>query len=194
MSDRPEQITLLLQKWQKGDQEALEKLLPAVYDELRRIARRYLRKERADHSFQSTDLVDEAYLRLIKQNRVDWQGRAHFFAISANLMRRILVDHARKRLAEKRKSETRKVPFVSGFTPDKQQDLEYLVDVDDAIGRLAERQPRQARVVELKFFVELTNDEIASVLDVSPATVKRDWSRARSFLASELGGPQDAPA
>lgn len=187
VADSTEHITLLLERWQQGDEEALDELLPAVYDELRLIARRHLVKERADHSFQSTDLVDEAYLRLIEQNRVDWQGRAHFYGIAANFMRRILVDHARKRLAKKRPPQGRKVTLVPEITPGQDQDLAYLIDVDEAISKLAEVQPRQARVVELKFFVEMTNDEIATVLEVAPATVKRDWQRARSFLAERLG-------
>ena len=186
MPESPQDITLLLEAWQSGHEEALEELLPAVYDELRRIARRYLYQERADHTFKSTDLVHEAYLRLVNQNRVEWQSRAHFYAIAATFMRRILADHARKRLAKKRGAQPRKITLNPAITPAKDSDLVYLVDLDEALSRLEADHPRQARVVELKAFVELSIDEIAEVLDIAPATVKRDWTAAKSYLADEL--------
>lgn len=187
MPESPQDITLLLEEWQAGNEEALEDLLPQVYDELRRIARRYLYHERADHTLKSTDLVHEAYLRLVNQNRVEWQSRSHFYAIAATLMRRILADHARKRLAKKRIAQAQKITLNPAITPSKDADLTYIVDLDEALTKLEAKHPRQSRVVELKVFVELTIDEIADVLEIAPATVKRDWAAAKSYLAEELG-------
>ena len=179
-------ITLLLEEWRGGDEDALEELLPAVYDELRKIARQYMYKERADHSFRSTDLVHEAYLRLIHQDRVEWQNRTHFYAIAATFMRRILADHARKKLTKKRGARQGKITLNPAIAAANEADLTYLVDLDEALVRLEAENPRQSRVVELKVFAELTIPEIADVLDIAPATVKRDWSAARSYLAAEL--------
>lgn len=179
-------ITLLLEEWRGGDEDALEELLPAVYDELRKIARQHLYKERAGHSFKSTDLVHEAYLRLINQDRVEWQNRAHFYAIAATFMRRILADHARKKLTKKRGERIGKITLNPAIAAADEADLTYLVDLDEALVRLEAEHPRQSRVVELKVFAELTIPEIADVLDIAPATVKRDWSAARSYLAAEL--------
>lgn len=179
-------ITLLLDAWRGGDEHALEELLPAVYDELRKIARRHLYKERPDHSFKSTDLVHEAYLRLINQDRVEWQNRAHFYAIAATFMRRILADHARKKLTKKRGARHGKITLNPAIASAEEADLTYLVDLDEALVGLETEHPRQSRVVELKVFAELTIPEIADVLDIAPATVKRDWSAARSYLAAKL--------
>ena len=186
-------ITQLLQEWRAGDQEALDALLPVVYQELRLLARQHLRRERPDHSFRSTDLVHEVYLKLVQQEHVDWQSRAHFFALAATFIRRILVDHAKKRLAEKRRAQRQKITLNPELTPGQEVDLGYLVDVDSALGRLAADHPRSARVVELKFFVELNIEEIAEVLEIAPSTVKRDWKLAKLFLARELAPPTAAP-
>jgi RNA polymerase sigma factor (TIGR02999 family) len=179
-------ITLLLEEWQAGDERAHEELLAAVYDELRKIARRYLFKEPADHSFRSIDLVHEAYLRLIDQTRVHWQNRNHFYGIAATLMRRVLADYARKKLAIKRGAQHHAITLNHAVANTKEADLEYIFDLDEALARLEADHPRRARVVELKLFVELTIDEIADVLDIAPATVKRDWNAAKSFLADQL--------
>lgn len=179
-------ITLLLEEWQAGDERAHEELLAAVYDELRKIARRYLFKEPADHSFRSIDLVHEAYLRLIDQTRVHWQNRNHFYGIAATLMRRVLADYARKNLAIKRGAQHHAITLNHAVANTKEADLEYIFDLDEALARLEADHPRRARVVELKLFVELTIDEIADVLDIAPATVKRDWNAAKSFLADQL--------
>ncbi len=187
------EITQLLQDWRAGDQEALDALLPVVYEELRTMARYHLVRERPDHSFKSTDLVHEVYLKLVQQENVDWQSRAHFFALAATFTRRILVDHAKKWLAEKRRPQRHKVTLEPEITPGQEVDLEYLVDVDAALKKLAADQPRQARVVELKFFAELNIEEIAEVLEIAPSTVKRDWNRAKDFLATELAAPTNAP-
>lgn len=177
-------VTELLAKWGVGDQEALEELVPLVYDELRRVAHRYLRHERPDHTLQSTALVHEAYLRLQKQGAKEFENRAHFFAISAQLMRQILVEHARRRLAAKRAGGHRlalddSVSLVKSKSVD-------LVLLDDALTGLARLDPRQSRIVELRFFSGLSIDETSSVLGISPATVKRDWTTARVWLLHEM--------
>ena len=177
-------VTELLAKWGAGDQEALEELVPLVYDELRRVAHRYLRHERPDHTLQSTALVHEAYLRLQKQGAKEFENRAHFFAISAQLMRQILVEHARRRHAAKRAGGHRlalddTVSLVNSKSVD-------LVLLDDALNGLARLDPRQSRIVELRFFSGLSVEETSSVLGISPATVKRDWMTARVWLLHEM--------
>ena len=177
-------VTELLAKWRAGDQEALEKLVPLVYDELRRVAHRYLRHERPDHTLQSTALVHEAYLRLQKQGAKEFENRAHFFAISAQLMRQILVEHARRRLATKRAGGHRlALDDTIGFAKSKSVDM---VSLDEALNGLARLDPRQSRVVELRFFGGLSVEETSSVLGISPATVKRDWMTARVWLLHEM--------
>ncbi|MGO8793159.1 MAG: sigma-70 family RNA polymerase sigma factor [Terriglobia bacterium] len=185
MPDPPGDITLLLTELQVGNRAAESKLVPLVYDELRRLARRYMRGERADHTLQPTALVHEAYLRLLGQRDVQWQNRAHFFGVAAQLMRRILVDHARAHRAEKRGGDEPKVTLdtVFVFTEAKGADL---VAVDEALTRLTERDPRQGRIVELRFFGGLTEEEAAEVLGVSTRTVKRDWKVARAWLYKEV--------
>lgn len=183
-------VSGLLQAWSGGDQTALEKLTPIVYDELRRLARRYIRGERPGHSLQPTALVNEAYLRLVDYKRMKWQNRAHFFAVSAQLMRRILVEHARRHNV-KRGGD---VPHVSldeatvlgaGETADPN-----LVALDDAMNALEKVDPRKVQVVEMRFFGGLSVEETAEVLKVSPITVMRDWSTAKAWLYRELtGGP-----
>lgn len=179
-------ITHLLKEWSDGDQQALEDLAPLVYDELRQQAARYLRKERPNHSLQATALIHEAFLRLIDVKEVEWQNRAHFFAIAANLMRRILVDHARKRDAEKRGGSQIWLTLDESLAVAQETDVDLLA-IDEALDRLAAIDPQQARIVELRFFSGLTVEETATALDISPKTVKRDWSVARAWLRREIG-------
>ncbi len=179
------EITDLLLAWSDGDRGALEKLTPLVYQELHRLAQVYLRGERAGHSLQTTALVNEAYLRLIDASRMRWQNRAHFFAVSAQLMRHILVDFARSRRNRKRGGEAQQVSLDEALTVCPERSAE-LVALDDALTDLARLDERQSRVVELRFFGGLTEGEIAEVLQVSPRTVSSDWSLARSWLLREL--------
>ncbi|MEO8505754.1 MAG: sigma-70 family RNA polymerase sigma factor [Acidobacteriota bacterium] len=191
----PGAVTALLLRWQEGDQAALEQLLPLVYEELRRMASRQLRGERPGHTLQPTAVVHEAYLRLVDQRRIQWQNRAQFFGIAAQLMRRVLVDHARARQALKRGGL---MPPVSldGFDPGAPSPglgFADLVDLDSALTRLAALDADQARIVELRFFGGLTVEETATLVGSSPATVKRDWSSAKAWLFRELGGRHDSP-
>lgn len=182
----PEEITELLIDWGKGDQAALEKLMPLVYNELRRLAGNYLRREPAGHTLQPTALVNEAYLKLIGQRNAKWQNRAHFFAISAKLMRRILVDHARQRQAAKRGgSEQERLSITSAETLLKQPEIDLLA-LNEALDELAQMDPQQGRIVELKFFGGLSIEETAEVLNISHATVERDWKMARAWLRRQL--------
>jgi RNA polymerase sigma factor (TIGR02999 family) len=180
-------VSRLLRAWSDGDQRALGQLTPIVYDELRRLARRYLRRERAGHSLQTTALVNEAYLRLVDYKHMHWQNRAHFLAVSAQAMRRILVDHARRRNV-KRGAGAEHIPFDAAAVIcfDRSGDF---VSLDDALTALAERAPRKAKVVELRFFGGLSVDEIAEVLHVSSITVMREWKSAKAWLYRELAGP-----
>ncbi len=184
MSENQE-VTLLLSALTRGDDGAATKLIPVVYDELRRLAGSYLRRERVDHTLQATALVHEAYLKLVEQRSVDWQSRAHFFGVAAQLMRRILIDHARGHTRQKRGGEQRKVSLDEAFVFSEKQ-ADELLAVDDSLNRLAEIDPRQARVVELRFFGGLSVEEAAEVLGVSPKTVKRDWSVAKAWLYADL--------
>ena len=175
--------TRLLQRWNQGDRDALDQLLPVVYDELRRLARGYLNRERAQHTLQSTALVHEAYLRLVDQN-TDWQGRAHFFGVAAQMMRRILVDHARARSAAKR-GDGLKVTLDEGMAIAEQRNLDVLA-LDRALQSLAQIDEKQCKIVELRYFAGLSIEETAEVLSISPATVKRDWSVAKAWLARAM--------
>ena len=181
----PEQVTGLLVDWSNGDKAALDKLMPLVYDELRRLARYYMRRERAGQTLQTTALVNEAYLRLVDQRNVRWQNRAHFFAIAAQLMRRILVDKARKRYNAKRGGNLRKVSLDGVAVLSGERDAD-LIALDEALRALAELDARQARVVELRYFGGLSDAETAEVLKVSVGTVRRDWTLARAWLLNEL--------
>ncbi len=181
----PKEVTQLLIAWSNGDQEALEKLVPLVYDELRRIARRYMKREPAGHTLETTALVNEAYLRLIEQKGMKWQNRAHFFAISAQLMRRILVSMARARQADKRGGEARQVSLDEALVISEERAAE-LVALDEAMNELAALDPRRTRVVELRYFGGLSVEETAEVLKISPETVMRDWKRAKAWLYTEL--------
>ncbi len=180
-------ITQILQAWSDGNQAALDELLPIIYDELHRQAARYLRKERTDHTLQPTALVHEAYLKLIGQENVRWQNRSHFFAIAANAMRRILVDYARTRNREKRGGALENLPLDDAALQiaAKEKTID-LVALDEALNRLAEFDERQARIVELKYFSGLDNDETAEVLGVSNVTVRRDWNLAKAWLFQQL--------
>jgi RNA polymerase sigma factor (TIGR02999 family) len=181
----PHEVTLLLSALSSGDEQAGEKLIPLVYDELRRLARSYMRRERTDHTLQATALVHEAYLKLVEQRSTNWQSRAHFFGVAAQVMRRILIDHARGHLRQKRGGEYEKVVLDEGLIFSPEQSAELLA-VDEALKRLARRDERQARVVELRFFGGLSVEEAAAVLGISPKTVKRDWSVAKAWLYAEL--------
>jgi RNA polymerase sigma factor (TIGR02999 family) len=188
-----QQVTRLLMDWSNGDQNALEQLTPLVYSELRRLAGRYLRKERSDHTLQSTALVHEAFLRMIDQRSVRWQNRAHFFGVAAQMIRRILVDHARSRYASKRGSGAPKLSLDEAIALPDRKDLD-LVALDDALNSLAKIDPQQSRIVELRFFTGLTVEETAEVLGISPATVKRDWVTAKAWLYRDISRATGAGA
>lgn len=179
----PAEVTDLLRAWRAGDAVARDTLLERVYADLKRLAAAQLRGERAGHTLEPTALVHESYLRLIGQARIDWRDRAHFFGLAAAMMRRVLVDHARRRLARKRRAD--EPPPTFPVTAPRVAAVE-LLDLDRALGLLAEESPRPARVVELRYFAGLEIDEVAACLAVSPATVKRDWEFARAFLHAEL--------
>jgi len=178
-------VTILLKAWSDGDESALHKLTPLVYAELHRLARRYMAGEHQQHTLQATALLNEAYMRLIDWKNVRWQNRAHFFAVSAQMMRRILVDYARSRRNQKRGGGACRVTLDEAFvfSQDKSPDL---IAVDAALERLAEIDPRKSRVVELRFFGGLSLEEMAEVLKVSPFTVHRDWKLAKAWLHREL--------
>jgi len=176
---------MLLSALTNGEEGAASKLIPMVYDELRRLAGSYMRRERVDHTLQATALVNEAYLKLIEQRAVNWQSRAHFFGVAAQLMRRILIDYARGHTLEKSGGEQKKVSLDEVFLFSEQQ-ADELLAVDDSLNLLAKMDPRQARVVELRFFAGLSVEEAAEALGVSPKTVKRDWSVAKAWLYADL--------
>ena len=181
----PAEVTRLLVAWRGGDAGALDRLLPLVYAELRRVAHRYMRDERPNHPLQTTALVHEAYLRLIDVKRVDWQSRNHFFAVSAQLMRRILVEAARRRNAGKRGGDASHVPLDEAFVPAADHGADLLA-LDEALEHLATLAPRKARVVELRYFAGLSVKETADVLGVSVETVMRDWRMAKLWLQRDL--------
>lgn len=180
-----QEVTQLLSALTQGEDGAASKLIPVVYQELRSLAANCMRRERVDHTLQATALVHEAYLKLVEQRSVNWQSRAHFFGIAAQLMRRILIDHARGHSRQKRGGEQKKVSLDEAFVFLEEQ-ADELLAVDDSLNRLAEIDPRQARVVELRFFGGLSVEEAAEVLEVSPKTVKRDWSVAKAWLYADL--------
>jgi RNA polymerase sigma factor (TIGR02999 family) len=177
-------VTQLLLAWGQGDQAALDQLVPLVYDELRRLAQHYLRRERPGHTLQTSALVNEAFLRLIDQ-QVSWQNRAHFFGVSARLMRRVLVDYARERRTEKRGGEQMRLELDEALDIAEARDAD-LIALDDALNSLAEIDPQQSRVVELRYFGGLTIAETAEALGISTATVEREWNMARAWLRREL--------
>ena len=178
-------VTKLLLDWGAGNRAALDALTPLVYDELRRLAGHYLRRERPDHTLQSTALVHEAYMRLIDQRNVRWQNRAQFFGLAAELIRRILVDHARAKQAAKRGGTAVKLTLDEALDASAGRDLD-LVRLDDSLKALAEVDAQQGRIVELRYFAGLTIEETAEALDISPATVKRDWVVAKAWLRRQM--------
>jgi RNA polymerase sigma factor (TIGR02999 family) len=178
-------ITQLLLDWSKGDQKSLDTLLPVVYQELRRLAQHYLKQERSDHTLQATALVHEAYLKLIDTNDVQWQNRAHFFGVAAQVMRHILVDMARQRRAHKR-GGGHKLPLDEALSvPGEPEDLNLLA-LDEALDKLAESDPQQSKIIELRYFGGLSVEETAEALGISPTTVKREWRVARAWLYQEI--------
>ena len=186
-SAAPESFTQLLVRWGQGDRAALNEMLPHVYDELRKLASYHLKRERKNHTLQATALVNEAYLRLINQREVDWKNRAQFLSIASESMRRILVDYARDRAAEKRGGDFQRISLSVANPSFKRKDLD-MIELDDALKQLAERDARKSRVVELKFFGGLTTREIAEVLQISHATVEREWTLGRTLLYRALSG------
>ncbi len=187
MSSTPprQQVTQMLVDWSRGNREAAVQLMPLVYEELRLIARGYLQRERSDHTLQATALVHEAYLRLVDQTQLTWKNRAHFFGVAARVMRRILVDHARRHGAEKRGGDWAKVELDEARLSASSRPVD-LIALDEALLDLAKLDPRQSQIVELRFFGGLTIEEAAEVLDVSPRTVRRDWRIAKAWLRREI--------
>jgi len=178
-------VTELLVAWGQGDKAALDELMPVVYDELRRLAQSYLSRERPGHTLQTTALVHEAYLRLVDQRSVDWQNRAQFFGIAAQMMRRILINHAKERSAQKRQGYATKVSLDDAVSFFEQREVD-LVALDEALNGLAVLDPQQTQIVELRFFGGLTIAEVAEVVGLSPATIKREWDSAKLWLRREL--------
>jgi RNA polymerase sigma factor (TIGR02999 family) len=185
MTAPPHQVTQLLQEWSEGDENALARLMPLVHDELHRLAHQHMRRESAGHVLQTSALINEAYLRLVDQPQIRWQGRAHFFGIAARLMRHILVDDARKRNAAKRGGSFIQVPLDEANTVVQDQ-AESVAALDDALQKLEKIDERQGKIVELRFFGGLSIEETAEVLKVSPGTVMRDWTFARAWLRNEM--------
>jgi RNA polymerase sigma factor (TIGR02999 family) len=184
-------VTQLLVNWSRGDNAALEELMPLVYGELRRLASAYLRRERSNHTLQSTALVNEAFMRLVNQQDVQWKSRAHFYAIAAQMIRRILVDYARSQHAEKRGAGAVKLVLDEAMAvPQQAADID-LLGLNDALERLAELDERQSRIVELRFFTGLSIEETAEVMNLSPASIKREWQTARAWLFREMSNAPD---
>jgi len=180
-----QQITILLVEWGKGNREALNDLMPLVYGELRRIAHRFMRRQSSEHTFQTTELIHEAYLKLARGTEQNWQNRAHFYGVAAQAMRHILVDYARSKQSQKRGGWQEKVTLDETLAVSARNSQEMIL-LDEALNQLAALDERKAQVVELKYFGGLTNEQIAEVLKVSPETVKRDWRFSRTWLLREL--------
>jgi RNA polymerase sigma factor (TIGR02999 family) len=185
MQSEPNDITRLLIAWRNGEAEALDDLMPLVHRELKRIARNFMRRQRVGHTLQTTALVNEAFVRLVDSDKVNWQDRSHFFAMSAQLMRRVLVDAARRRNSEKRGGERIQVSLAEDVRSVEPDGVD-VVAIDEALQRLAALNQRQCQIVELRYFGGLTEDEIAETLNVSTRTVRRDWNVARAWLYREL--------
>jgi RNA polymerase sigma factor (TIGR02999 family) len=185
MDAAPESVTQLLIRWSSGDKTALEELTPLVYGELRRLAKRYMERERQGHTLQTSALINEAYLRLIDQQSVEWKDRAHFFAVSSQIMRHILVDHARKYRSDKRGAGAQRLP-LGDVAAANQRRADEFVALDEALENLAAFDSRQSRIVELRFFGGLSVEETAEVLHVSPITVMREWRTAKAWLHGAL--------
>lgn len=185
-AEKSREISRILQEWGEGRPEASEELMPLVYEELRRQAARYLRRERPGHTLQTTALIHETYLKLIDQRNVDWRNRAHFFGIAAQAMKRILIDHARSRHREKRGGAAENLPLNEArFVVAELRSVD-LIALDEALTRLAEFAPKQATLVELKFFAGMSIEDIAETLQISPATVKREWNSAKAWLHGQI--------
>jgi RNA polymerase sigma factor (TIGR02999 family) len=178
-------VTVLLLDWSQGDKSALDRLTPLVYDELKRLAKRYLRRERTDHTLQSTALANEAFLRLVDQSQVQWQNRAHFFGVAAQMIRRILVDYARARRTDKRGGGVTQLSLDQAIGIPEKRGVE-LIALDEALDELTRLDSKQGRIVELRFFVGLSVEETAEVMAVSATTVKREWTSAKAWLFREL--------
>jgi RNA polymerase sigma factor (TIGR02999 family) len=191
MSQSRQDVTELLVRWSEGDAEALERLMPLVFDELRRLARSHLGREPSGHTLEPTALVSEVYLRLVDQEKLRWQCRSQFFAFAATLMRRILVDHAKAKQTVKRGHGYQRVSLHGGIGIPDSQDIDLLA-LDQALARLEEMDPRQAQIVTLRFFAGLTHEEIGEALGIAPTTVKREWRLARLWLFRELEGGEGA--
>jgi len=187
MSAVPQEITQLLLNWSKGDASALDQLIPLVYPQLRRIARAYMGRENSAQTLQTSALINEAYLRLVNQQQVEWQDRAHFFAVAAQIMRHILVDHARRYRRNKRGGGAQHVELDDISVVCEERAVE-LVALDDALKRLAEMDPRKSQIVELRFFGGLTVDETAEVMKLAPITIMREWRAAKAWLGREVSG------
>ncbi len=187
MSYPPHHVTQLLVDWSNGNQAALDRLMPLVYEELHRLAHRYMGRERPGHTLQTSGLVNEAYLRLIDQSQVRWQNRAHFYGIAAQMMRRILVDYARNRHYAKRGGDNRQVSLSEAVIVSAQRGAEVIA-LDDALKGLAVIDERKSQIVELRFFAGLSIEETAEVLGVSPGTIMRDWTMAKAWLKREMAG------
>ena len=186
---RGDDVTLLLARWRKGSPEAEAELMERVQGELRRLAASYMRRERGGQTLQPTAVVNEAYIRLLPQRGVSWENRAHFFGIAAKMMRRVLVDHARRRNAAKRDAGPGEPVSISGVpSPAREADEVDVLALHDALSKLADVDPRQSEIVEMRFFAGLTVEEIAEVLDISPATVKREWATAKMWLKRQMRG------
>lgn len=181
----PENVTQLLVNWRNGDESALDQLMPIVYDELHRLAKRYMSRERRNHTLQTTALVNEAYLRLVGQGQVEWRNRAHFFGVAAQVMRHVLVDHARSRQYAKRGGDAQRVTLNDDLAISHEDQIEVLA-LDEALNRLAALDERKSRIVELRYFGGLSVEETAEVLGLSAITVKRDWLKAKAWLYREL--------
>ena len=189
MSAAPDEITQLLLNWSRGDDTALDRLVPLVYPELRKLARRYMAQQSPAHTLQTSALLNEAYLRLVDQQAVEWQDRAHFFAAAAQMMRHILIDHARKKHYAKRGAGAQHVPLENVAAAGEQRTLE-LVALDEALTRLSKIDERKSKIVELRFFGGLTVEEAAEVLKLSPITIKREWRSAKAWLQGEIANSQ----
>jgi RNA polymerase sigma factor (TIGR02999 family) len=189
---RPDEITIMLKAWSSGQREIADKFIPIVYEELRRQARRFLRRERGNHTLETAALVHEVYIRLVDQKDINWQSRAHFFGVAAEMMRRILVNYAVNRNRQKRGGGVPKITLDEKIQVGQLDRDVDLIALDEALGRLEKLDARQARIVELRYFGGLSIEETSEVLGISPATVKRDWNMARTWLRSELI-PRDEP-
>ncbi|MFN2502137.1 MAG: sigma-70 family RNA polymerase sigma factor [Pyrinomonadaceae bacterium] len=185
MSSAPQEITQLLLSWSKGNHAALQDLMPLVYPELRKVARRYMRREREEHTLQTSALINEAYLRLVDQQAVEWQDRGHFFAMATQVMRHILIDHARRATYEKRGGRAQHLPLDDAAIV-RQEKAADLIALDEALTNLARFDPRKSKIVELRFFGGLTVEETAEAMDLSPVTIMREWRAAKAWLHSEI--------